>query len=385
MHNSKNGTNMMGGGKIATNGSTTTGAALGRFLLQGGDQSSTCLNCHGDGSTLNGYHVKTAGATTGGVPANFTPGGDFSWTMIDCADDASRNSARGHNINATDFGMSADSRLSTAPGGAYLAADLHCSSCHDPHGKYRMDASGNFDTTGGPIEKSGSYGTAASSGAGRVGAYRFLAGEGYLPKSVTDASLDFDNAPPIASVPSSYNSTTPGGIRVGYGSGMSEWCANCHGDFHAPGEESIDPFTVHPAGNDYDLGALATIYNSYVSSGMTGTPDGNGTWNLVPYEKGLDGAEANRATLLTLAGSTDGPDATSNVMCLSCHRAHASGFKSMLRWSMEDAFITDSAGAYEVEYGLVNDAVTTAAYQNVDAGSFGAFQRVLCNKCHAKD
>jgi predicted CXXCH cytochrome family protein len=91
--------------------------------------------------------------------------------------------------------------------------------------------------------------------------------------------------------------------------------------------------------------------------------------------------------------------ATSNVMCLSCHRAHASGFNSMTRWSNSHELITTLASDnVTARYGDRNipaldnaiamgrtSAEMQAAYYDRPASFFSPFQRSLCNKCHAKD
>ena len=316
-----------------------------------------------------------------------TPGGDFSWIQVACNGDATGNSKRGHNIIAADFGFAADARatMATAPGGTYPNANLHCSSCHDPHGKYRVDEAGVVTTTGKPIRTSGSYGATADL-TSDVGAYRILGGVGYQPKSLVNAGVPnvFANTVPAAVAPSTYNSTAAGGVRVAYGSGMSEWCANCHSNFHADGQ-TTGGFGAHPAGNGYKLGELAANYNTYVSSGkMTGT-QATSNLNLVPFETGNGQATADRTALAALLTSTAGPDATANVMCLSCHRAHASGNESMLRWNQTNTFLTDTAGVYTLSSGNADATVQTAAYYGKASTDFGATQRSLCNKCHAKD
>ena len=357
----------------------------GPFSVKGTDQSSACLVCHG-GATGNEYKILTTGTSNGSVPVQMTPGGDFSWTKVDNGGDATRNSKRGHNIIAADFTMAVDSRagMATAPGGTYPNANLHCSSCHDPHGSFRVDQAGNVAKTGNAISGSGSYGAPATA-TSAVGTYRLLAGKTYQPKSLVNAGIPnvFAADSPAAVVPSIYNSTVAGGVRVAYGSGMSEWCANCHSNFHADGQ-ATGSFGAHPAGNGYKMGALAANYNAYVSSGkMTGT-QATANLNLVPVETGNGQATADRTALAALVTSTAGPDATANVMCLSCHRAHASGHESMLRWNQVNTFLTDTAGNYSEESGLLS-AQVTAAYYNKPASDFGANQRSLCNKCHAKD
>jgi hypothetical protein len=87
--------------------------------------------------------------------------------------------------------------------------------------------------------------------------------------------------------------------------------------------------------------------------------------------------------------------ASNNVMCLSCHRAHASGFNSALRWFYMSEFMTvaDSANAaiYDssttensINYGY-NQTQQQNAYNYRPATVFGPYARSYCNKCHAKD
>jgi len=88
------------------------------------------------------------------------------------------------------------------------------------------------------------------------------------------------------------------------------------------------------------------------------------------------------------------------VMCLSCHRAHASGFDSATRWENEAEFITyvnaanapawpgtDNAPAQgNAQYARGKTmAETQASYYDRPVTVFGAYQRSLCNKCHAQD
>src|SRR5512137_909092 len=52
-------------------------AANGAYLLQGADQSSTCLICHADRTLAGDATVLTRSLGPTGVPTNYTPGGDF--------------------------------------------------------------------------------------------------------------------------------------------------------------------------------------------------------------------------------------------------------------------------------------------------------------------
>ena len=75
-------------------------------------------------------------------------------------------------------------------------------------------------------------------------------------------------------------------------------------------------------------------------------------------------------------------------MCLSCHRAHASAFSSMVRWNADDTFITNNSTT--ATNGFVDtqgrgQAALKAGYNGRTAAQIGPFQRSLCNKCHGKD
>jgi hypothetical protein len=384
----------------------------GPYLLKAQDQSGSCLNCHNSPDTApSSYHISTDSSklVAGVAPVELTPGGDFGWLkktynfLIRNTPTTAHGERNGHNIIAADFGFVADSVLTAAPGGSYPAANLACSSCHDPHGKYRRDATGAISTTGLPIFASGSYQNSINPVAGisAVGAYRILAGIGYQPKSVTGA-FSFVNTVPAAVAPSTYNrSEATGQTHVAYGSGMSEWCANCHTAMLENSFTSGMKGLVHPAGNNAKLtAAVVSNYNAYVTSGVMTNTDPIKAYNtLVPFELGT----ADYTVLKGLAINTDTKDqsaqTTSNVSCLSCHRAHASGFESMARYSLTNEFMTvaDAAGAaaYDGTDGLngvegkihfgKTMAETRTAYYDRPATAFGPYARNLCNKCHAKD
>jgi predicted CXXCH cytochrome family protein len=365
--------------------SLPTQFTTGPFLLRSSDRSGACLNCHGEGTDNHSYHVytETADVDPALVPEQYGPGGDFAWLQVGTTGDKER---RGHNIIASDFGLVADTGIATSPGGDYPAANLACSSCHDPHAKYRVLGGTTAQvTTGAPIVESGSYGgtdyvpLASLPTDEAKGVYRFLGGVGYESDGTV---TPFGSPAPVALAPSTYNSTTAeGGVRVAYGSDMSEWCGNCHGSIH---NDSYPTNLRHPAGNGAALGTVvADNYNAYVSSGINTNTADVSYLPLIPFETG-DGYAADVA-LNDTVGSTAGPSSTNNVLCLSCHRAHASAFTSMLRWDYQASpFVVKESGEYNRPAGLTTEQVN-AAYYNLPASTFGAFQRQLCNKCHAKD
>ncbi len=113
------------------------------------------------------------------------------------------------------------------------------------------------------------------------------------------------------------------------GNTISGLCAECHGNFHGSesGEtgSSSSPWTRHPtdislpgAGTEY---AKYTIYSIEVPVARTGIPDS--------------------------PKNTLNPDGTTDdiVMCLSCHRTHASPYEDLLRFNYADMIAGDSSKA----------------------------------------
>lgn len=377
-------------------------APNGSFLLNAADASSTCLDCH-ENSTGGSYHISTAETAmpAGSPPLNKTPGGDFGWLKKDYnwnpgwAPQSEDGNTHGHNIIASDYNYVVDPNHTEAPGGTFASGNLACVSCHNPHGTYRRLGDGTVSTTGDAIKGSGSYNNSDDpvTGSYAVGVYRLLGGDNYEPQ----AGITFDGVP-AAVVPSSYNrSESATQTRTAYGVSTAgghekwgDWCATCHGDMHSSG-----PAIVHPT--DENLGStIAGLYDQYRGSGdLTGT-NTDSFLSLVPFmeETGdyttLKAHAQNDDTVLT------GPASNDDVSCLSCHRAHASGFKHGLRWNPEIELIvvngfwpgTDSADAEAsaAKWAMGRTvAEMEAAYGGYAASNFGTYQRSLCNKCHAKD
>lgn len=378
--------------------------AGGSFLLVGTDSSSTCLTCHmhpGD-TGPSSYHIATAEADmpTGVAPLQRTPGGDFGWLrktysgVIRNQPFTEEGQTHGHNIVALDTPFVADTVNTTAPGnGTFPAASLGCASCHDPHGRVRRRSDGTYASsatlgqTADPIIASGSYNNSVTPAAGQaVGTYRLLRG-------LNDASVPgvtFTGVA-VAIVPSSYNRTEAlTQTRVAYGaSGINtwgNWCASCHPGMHSSGNY------VHPV--DESLGSdVAAIYNAYIKSGdLTGAAATSFT-SLVPFAENTGDIPTLQSHSTNDDSYLNGPGTSDKVMCLSCHRAHASGWPEALRWNMEGEFMvynslypgTDTTpDKPQFARGRLG-AETQAAYYDRPVTKFASYQRVLCNKCHAKD
>ncbi|HZY04302.1 MAG TPA: hypothetical protein VFF02_12465 [Anaeromyxobacteraceae bacterium] len=401
--------------------------ALGKLLIAQ-DVSSTCANaeCHGAPSA-GSYHILTPDSVmpAGTPPRQFTPGGDFGWLhktytfTVRGTVNVEQGQEHGHNIIAADLGYVVDTSNPTAPGGTFASANLACNSCHDQHGQARRNGSAlgtivfpAVGTNVGPIVGSGSYNTSKGMTAANplpagqsVGVYRLLRAR---PDVLSlSANVAFTGVP-AAVAPGTYNrEESQTQTRVSYGVSATNghvawgtWCATCHTGMHSTGNY------VHPI--DQSMSRLLTNYNNYVSSGdltggFTGDHLNQGPFlSLAPFAKNTADyptlatfAAAGANTVTTLSGPSDGDQ----VNCLSCHRAHASAFPFGLRWQMEGEFITvaDTAtGLVPIWPGTDNGAPVQfargrteveqrAGYYNRAATVFGVYNRVLCNKCHAKD
>jgi hypothetical protein len=287
------------------------------WLLVESTPSDVCLNCHATG----------LGAVLGAdptAPPTERGGGNFTFLLEDNINDGHAGAtspilgrAAGHNINAPGHGVATDGVVTTAPGGTYPAASLGCTSCHDPHG--------NAD-------------------------FRLLYGIG----PVTAGGYTFTNPAPDAEGLALFGGGESNASHTAYKGGMSAWCGNCHGDFH---NNSTD--LIHKSGTTMG-GTYASVYDLYNGTGAAAGAHATAYLAAVPFE------DAGNTTT-----STVGPTASSQVACISCHRAHASSAPNAGRWDFNVTFLHE-------------DGVESGSYPIPDPYS-SVDQRSLCNKCHAKD
>lgn len=302
--------------------------------LLGPDPSSTCLACHSTAGKY--YNVKSPNGSS------FTSGGDFYWlgkTFQSFNNPmSSAGDSHGHNIIALSYGLSVDARLNTAPGGVYPSGSLGCNSCHDPHAVTGVS-------------------------------YRLLGGVGY--QAGLSSGFSFLNPAPIAVAPANWSETDNN--HVSYGSGFSEWCANCHSTFLSCGI-GIN-ITHHPACNAAFLGPhISANYNQYISSGNLSGSSSVAYRALVPFENGtINAASLNPS-------GTSGPGARANILCLTCHRAHASAFSSIGRWDFQATMFK-----YSHPNGAGDGSTYSDKLNSYYGRTFEDFQRQLCNKCHIRD
>ena len=333
-------------------------------LLKGSDPSSTCLNCHAGGGS---YHIFSTDASS------LSPGGDFFWltksytNVVRGTPQTSLPDNMGHNVIAGDYGLLVDGTNAVSPGGAYPSSDLHCTSCHDPHGR----VNGGTENGQLPISVSGSYGGVPVAGT-IAGNYRLLADDQYTTSGDWGAAAITAAAPiAVAGVGFAFGETDTN--HPAYGTGMSEWCASCHGLY-------VNDSHRHPSGSTEFLNGQATNYNSYVKTGDFTGQQSTAFTALVQFER----QETDKSLLAADVTSTAGPDATDTVICLTCHRAHASAFNNITRWDTEHELLAESTpnAANLVSMGALPNS---AYYGRVITTEFGDFQRSLCNKCHVKD
>ena len=287
-------------------------------LLVDSTPSDVCLGCH-SGAMGNVFGMDPA------APPREVGGGNFVFLLEDNINDGHEGAlnpisgdAAGHNLLAPSRGASPDGTIMNSPGGNFPSNSLGCTSCHDPHGN------GNF---------------------------RMLNGAG----PVQNELFSFANDAPQGYGLSIYHGRERADRHTAYNQGFSAWCRNCHEGIHG-GESQF----AHPS--DSGLGnTISSIYNAY-----NGTSDINGGIPATSYLTAVPFEDASHGYQ-----STQGPSSSSKVMCLTCHRAHATSSPDAGRWDFNVTFLAD-------------DGVESGSYPIADP--FGdPSQRSLCNKCHLKD
>lgn len=301
-------------------------------LLLGANATDTCLRCH---ATASG----NTWGTDALAPGPIYGGGAFVFLTEDNLNDSRDGSdptqwigghRAGHNVISLERGTLADPENAVAPGGSYPSSSLQCTSCHDPH-----DRGGN---------------------------YRMLYGSDFPDASVEGFVFTYSSAAPEAVGIALDGPPESDAHHNAYVRGMAEWCGNCHGGVNIH-EGTLSRFFQHPG--DQPLGTeLSVNYNDYQG---TGEPQGPGTDAYVVHVPVEDPFESST--------SFRGPvRAGARLMCLSCHRAHASSAPHAGRWDFNIETWADE-GAVSGSYPIPNPYAATA----------GPSQRELCEKCHGPD
>lgn len=302
-------------------------------LLREATSSDLCLWCHGP--TLSDGSVMSADMQNPLKKGKGAGGGDFVFLLEDNLNDGPNGFASpipgeraGHNVIAPSQGLSPDTANATAPGGGYPSDKLTCTSCHNPHGgpQFRF-------LYGSDVEK---------------GATSLSMGYSFTFTTSTPEALEMSPA-----------ATESNSEHNAYRGGVSDWCETCHGrrvhdDGHGGGFE-------HPGEHSLE-GEQRNNYNHY-----NGTLDANNQTLSNPYLALVPVQWNSSSNAVSYTGPIDG---NARVMCLSCHRAHASSGPFSGRWDFNIETWADegSFGSYPIE--------------NPYASTSGDQQRRLCEKCH---
>ena len=290
-----------------------------RPLLLAESSTDLCLTCHGSTGVF--------GLDPGNPPRELGAG-NFVFLLENNLNDAANGAiapiageAAGHNIISLSRGINADSRWGSSPGGTFPTRMLGCTSCHDPHGNR---------------------------------AFRMLRGVGPVQGGIATfihqapAAVGLDTTDPTAR-----ESRTS---HTAYQSGMSLWCANCHGLYH---EESGSDFR-HPVAGLFDNSARRRYERYDGDAAPQAGIAGQSYIPEVPFEDAL-----------ATTTSTAGPTASSRLNCLGCHRAHASSAPAAGRWDSR-VFRLDQDGVASGSYPL------PSPYPTAEQGQ-------LCKKCHTQN
>ncbi len=395
LHNSENGTSAVVSGY-------TGGTNPNPELLYRGDWTDMCLSCHKAGQNTSstaalpsvfdgGWEAPIVMTTDGNVPTGKAmPAGDFYWSNLD--------PKKGHNpaytkgaVAATSLFMAADTTLTTIPPGgtdimaAGKSGEWSCHSCHGMHSRF----SGSY-TAYRQIQRkvngvlvTGKTDTAAAGVETYTGAAETTAA-GYEP-ILSNSRGDIQGMNYIAARAdtnplegaSLFASESDTNKNV-YRGGFSSFCSACHGDFHGGNGETRTAnntntrlngaWVRHPTnvkmnetGSKYGIATYTAVVNN--AQGTSPNPVGY-DWRYPLVQPNSDFTVKSDVASMGVAGTAIGDD---RMMCLTCHKAHATQYENMTRWDTNGhAFIANG----------VNDFTGTPS--NGDNPAYG------CGKCHQK-
>lgn len=310
------------------NGAPPAGASGGPFpvLLLGG-----CMGCHSNSAAVT---IKTGvipvvwntgGGTLdpgtsqswGGTNYNLA-GGNFSYVVTGPSD------SKGHNIEGM---VAPDAALLNNPPGYNTTYDpsttkwstanqLTCAGsngCHGDRNANRASYPDSFSASFAGVRGAHHGASTSLDGSTTAKSYRFL-GSAALPAYSVLGKEDSDWQQTASA---SDHNEYQGALTQATTNTMSYLCGQCHGTFHATaGIGTGSPWLRHPTDTDVMAkGGEYASYNDIVAVGAYSLEAPVGYVGAIPA--------APRETVA--AGN-------SPVICLSCHRAHASPYNDILRW-----------------------------------------------------
>jgi len=258
---------------------------------------SDCTGCHtstGNSTIVNNVPV----VFNTGAFNNPLAGGNFNYVRTD--------DANGHNVTGI---KQQDAALGiTPPGGSAMSSQLTCAGEYGCHGNRNAGKNDYTAMEGAHHEDD----TAGITGTSAGLSYRFLKGI----HGKEDSNWEQDNT---NTSHNEYKGLTASSSNK---ESISYLCAVCHGNFHTweGGASEVgtqSPWLRHPT--DIELKSTDE-YASYTTYSM-----------VAPVARPDPGSVADTTTV------TPGTDV---IMCLSCHRAHASPYYKMLRWDYKNTDIS---------------------------------------------
>jgi hypothetical protein len=283
------------------------GVAMGVSDAQSYLLVNTCTGCHqgNSGALLSDnfapivWHDTEPNTNNTASSANNTlAGGSFYWV----ADTGGDSDNMGHNV-ADISGI--DGTLSTnPPGGAAISTQLSCEGtvgCHTATGSHHNNVGGN---TAAPTT------TVWVDGSSQEASYRFLNGI----DGGENGDWEYTNSSTDHNVYYASSTWNNGSTNT-----ITSLCTQCHGNYHGndAGTGPTDPWLRHPT--DISLNAQGGEYANYI----TYDP-------IVPVAVDSDTTTAIGGANSQFETIESGKD---DVTCISCHRAHGSGFDDLLRWN----------------------------------------------------
>lgn len=345
------------------------------FVLKKDDITDLCLSCHTEGHNTpytadladvapgnwTAPIVKTA---SGVLPLGVSmPAGDFYWSNMNPRNGHNPVFSKGSMAVPTSKQMASDPILrNRPPGGEIKDGEWSCHSCHGSHSRFDADVTAwrqvkrkvnNINVTG----DVSSYGVETTEGSVNQDPTCEPIKSNSRGDILGDVYLNARRDGNLLEGADLFRPESDSNKNV-YRGGFSSFCSACHGEFHGGNSESSSSsasgnmvggqWVRHPStlrlGESVEYGVAA--YSAMVRNTQGTNP------NPVGYDWKYPLVKADYDFFVKSSGASSQSRSISGddrIMCLTCHKAHATPFSNMTRWdTTTHAFIrngeTDFAG-----------------------------------------